>query len=67
MRLGLPFKAEFVSKEELKKKTGIPEDKFEEDWLDLKEKGIVKEVLVKYDENGNIMAFYEENMGAVTG
>ncbi len=65
IKLGLPCKVRFMTKEDLRQKSGMPDDVFEKDWAVLKENGIVKQVLVKYDNEGNIISLYED--GRVIG
>ena len=67
MRLGFPFKAKFITKDAVKKMTGLSDDIFESNWEALKENGVVKEALVKYDDEGRITTFFEDSFNSLGG
>ena len=54
-----PFTVKFLPKHALKANSELSGDDFEKMWNGLKEKGKVKEILVKYDDNGNIIQIHD--------
>ncbi len=57
-RGGKSYRLTFIPKHMLKSMSDFTDEEFEEQWADMKEHGMVKEALVKYDENGKMIDVY---------
>lgn len=62
-RLGFRFHARLLTKDYLLKTTKDSPETIEKYWEILRERGSVRNVLVKYDKDGNIIQYYDKDLG----